>query len=289
MSITNVFNNMKIADNVAVEFNTVVSKRKDVHVTFLVDTSGSMYGEPIDNVFVGIKTVLNKCMHANDKLTLFTFSNVVKNHGTFPKRDVKYGKLRSALETDGGTSMFDAIDHVTNNIVQYAPVFKKKKVYLVIFTDGEDNQSTKTAYESKKALESLYGVVKDLTIILISACNTNVFQETMPVESKLIMVDDNTKTNITKAFEQVLQLMTSVTFTSVQQVQGNAGIKVNQVKQGPNGAKQGQQKGAGQQQQKNQNGNQNTEKMGAQNFRTKPCLYFLRGQCKKGDACTFKH
>lgn len=116
-----------------------------VHICFIIDSSGSMYGS-IDEVKKGYATTIEQQLAITDgecAISMYTFAGEVKRE--LLGVDVKDAPKRISYFPNGSTSLFDAIgtaitdlDALYNDVPEEA---KPEKMMIIIMTDGEENSS----------------------------------------------------------------------------------------------------------------------------------------------------
>jgi Ca-activated chloride channel family protein len=115
---------------------------RTVYLMTVVDTSGSMEGEPISAVQEGLK-VASSAINAGNYVGLVTFGDrAVYRVPLQPFDQIQHQRFLAAIDTlraDGSTAMYDA------TLVGLAELMKKRQTdpegrfYLLLLTDGEAN------------------------------------------------------------------------------------------------------------------------------------------------------
>lgn len=127
-----------------------------IHVCFIIDKSGSMYGSEGD-VIGGFKRVINE-QKANAlgtcAVSLYEFDRNVKKH--FVGMDINLVNENLEYLPGGSTAMNDAIGTAVTEIGQWLndmPEEKRPcKNLIVIMTDGEENSSIEYSLDQVKAM-----------------------------------------------------------------------------------------------------------------------------------------
>lgn len=125
-----------------------------VHVTFLLDRSGSMESMH-DDVVGGFNTFLEdqKAQPGDCRLTLVQFDNQSRDtvHAARPLADVpKMG--RNDFRPRGGTPLLDAIGQTVAEVRVRAESHPGENQLVVILTDGQENQSREYTRAAIKSL-----------------------------------------------------------------------------------------------------------------------------------------
>ncbi len=148
-------NRLEIIDEVL--FTYLDKHRPPSHAVFVLDTSGSMSGQRIDDLrkalsnLTGLDTSLAgqfARFREREKVTFIPFSNYVKDTATLNVRntgvnDQSMQELRrraESLQADGGTAIFDALIKAYQYAEKAQIEAKDHYVTIVLMTDG-DNQS----------------------------------------------------------------------------------------------------------------------------------------------------
>ena len=119
------------------------SARKFVNLTLLIDVSGSMRGEKIDNVRIAAKEFIQQ-MGDNDFLTLITFSDkisILSEHIHVSSVRTKAISQVNAILASGNTSLYDAIG-TASGVIKKTTSSETSNV-MVLLTDGQDTSSSR--------------------------------------------------------------------------------------------------------------------------------------------------
>lgn len=135
--------NTQLANEIRGALDTSVPK----HVTFVLDTSGSMGGNYIERCRASITTILQNFMSEKDSVSLLTFNTQVT--WTFQNKSIAEDvgdaiyKVQNNTKTGGQTAFYDAVytacEYVSGN------EYHNKDQWIVALTDGEDNRSRKNS------------------------------------------------------------------------------------------------------------------------------------------------
>lgn len=139
--------------------------KKYLYLTFVVDRSGSMMSCGVA-VFEGIRSCIEKKAQFAEKqdmslcLTIFTFDDTIERLD-IPSEPTKLTKehyqiIKDGVEPRGWTRLYDTIHQaaIYTTELQEKQGQLNSRGFMVIITDGEDNQSTMTHADLKKEIES---------------------------------------------------------------------------------------------------------------------------------------
>ena len=163
-------------------------------IVLLLDISGSMQGEPLENAKKGALTFIDK-MNKWDELEVITFNhnvktlvnlNQVRDNGEIAKMKIQN------LHANGDTRLYDAINEGLGSIREHRMKVADRRYGLIVLSDGMD---TKSNLPSSKLLSNLpkgdspdvlklftiaYGSGADRKILIeiAQATNARMFQST---------------------------------------------------------------------------------------------------------------
>lgn len=119
-----------------------VKKKSTIYM--LIDTSGSMNGEPMNAARRGAEQFLKR-MEPDDEVQVISFASSVNALGRLGRmRDVGEGLIAKVqgLFAGGNTALYDAIDRALTEIEQARATRKEPRLYgVVVLTDGKDTSS----------------------------------------------------------------------------------------------------------------------------------------------------
>ena len=136
-----------------------------LYLTFIVDRSGSMMTCGVA-VFEGIRTLIEKKMKFAEEqkldifLTIFTFDDQIEQleipNNPAELKTEHYEIIKRSVEPRGWTRLYDTIHQAAIYVtkIQEEQNQEKARGFMVIITDGEDNQSEITHEDLKKEIES---------------------------------------------------------------------------------------------------------------------------------------
>ena len=122
------------------------SARKPVHLVMLIDTSGSMRGDKMDNVRAAAAQFVTQ-MGKDDILTLYEFATEPYLLGEYQPIEANRDALEDAvlgLYAQGDTSLYDAIGVGSQQIDKHNS--PRTANALVVLTDGQDTSSYRWQY-----------------------------------------------------------------------------------------------------------------------------------------------
>jgi Ca-activated chloride channel family protein len=117
---------------------------KPIAVVFVVDTSGSMDGEPILNAREALRQISSN-IDSSTAVGLVSFSDEKKVHQKLALRPFDMDQRRfyagtvDSLEVGGGTAMFNGILAGENMLLNYKKDHPEVQLKLFVLTDGETN------------------------------------------------------------------------------------------------------------------------------------------------------
>ncbi|MEO0535701.1 MAG: VWA domain-containing protein [Cyanobacteria bacterium P01_A01_bin.123] len=122
-------------------------ERKDggrtVYLMTVVDTSGSMDGQPLEAVKTGLQ-VASSVINAGNQVGLVTFGDRPQYLVPLASFDqLQHQRLLAAIDSlraDGSTAMYDAVMIGLNELMQKRQADPDGRFYLMLLTDGEANR-----------------------------------------------------------------------------------------------------------------------------------------------------
>ncbi len=119
---------------------------KTVYLMTVVDTSGSMDGEPLKAVQEGLKAATTQ-INSGNQVGLVTFSDqVVRRLALAPFDRLQHQKFLAAIESlraDGGTAMYDGLMVALNELVAKKKIDPNGRFYVIVLSDGDSNAGFK--------------------------------------------------------------------------------------------------------------------------------------------------
>ena len=129
--------------------------KRPSNIYLVVDTSGSMYGDKIDNVKLALETFVNQIQGTQDRLGMALFSSSVYNIIPPEPVDAAYRQsLQSEIKeltADGDTALLDAVRAAYVRLQQQADAEAINAI--VVMTDGLENASSVTLQELTRQIE----------------------------------------------------------------------------------------------------------------------------------------
>jgi Ca-activated chloride channel family protein len=123
-------------------------------IVLLLDISGSMQGEPLENAKKGAMTFIDK-MNKWDELEVITFNHQLTNLVPLDRISVNGEKGKQKIQTlfaDGGTRLFDGMQKGLNSIKKRRQKAPMRRYGLVVLSDGDDTNSELGRYDFSDSL-----------------------------------------------------------------------------------------------------------------------------------------
>ncbi len=128
--------------------------KKRANVLFVMDKSGSMSGEPLENSISALSNLFKveeqkknyTSIDSEDTISLMTFSSDISDVYTVKGKDLKeMDTILSSINAEGSTALYDAIRKAIAGIDNINKQDSSKKInMIVVLTDGRDNHSEHT-------------------------------------------------------------------------------------------------------------------------------------------------
>jgi len=205
---------------------TIITKKINKQVMFVIDESGSMSGTRFREAMNGSKTVLKSLNHDHDWVGIYLFDTNVRciSKPVFLKREGS--RLESTIDgltcNGGGTAIYDAVMTASNAFVKPKNQGLAIQYELIILTDGADG-SSKASKESVnahlKALKASGGLgtlhVTVLAVGMTSSARNEMSRmvdglgEVHDVSSSAGAINDSFIKVVKKGIEKRMQLVTA--------------------------------------------------------------------------------
>ncbi|HTL03331.1 MAG TPA: VWA domain-containing protein [Vicinamibacterales bacterium] len=134
-------------DNVRQEISHFSNERVPVSLGIVLDTSGSMAGEKIENALSAIDRFLTTLLDPTDEIFIYRFSNFPELLQDWTTDRRRLNRVVGRITAGGGTAMYDALAEA----VPMAQTGQNRKKAIVLISDGNDTDSD-TSLSSVKQL-----------------------------------------------------------------------------------------------------------------------------------------
>lgn len=116
---------------------------RTVYLEMVIDTSGSMDGEPLEAVQAGLR-IASQQINQGNQVGLVTFSDQpVRRLELTPYDELQQKKLLAAidqLQADGGTAMYDGVMVALSELMEKRANDPNGRFYLLLLSDGDVNE-----------------------------------------------------------------------------------------------------------------------------------------------------
>jgi Mg-chelatase subunit ChlD/Flp pilus assembly protein TadD len=178
------------------------------NITFLLDVSGSMAGNPINQCKQSINDIILKYLQNSDNISMYTFNQTIqllfKNNNKYMNMNEISNKLTN-ITCSGGTAFYTGLEIVINSLQK-----DNNQNWIIALTDGEDNHSNNDSYKNIFKILKNYRV--NIIIITIGKLdNRQKIEEIVKSISnnsigKLVEIN-NTSQEIANVFQNVAKLI----------------------------------------------------------------------------------
>jgi Ca-activated chloride channel homolog len=124
-------------DNVRQDISHFSNERVPVSLGIVLDTSGSMAGEKIDNALSAIDRFLTTLLDPTDEIFIYRFSNFPELLQDWTADRKRLSRVVGRITAGGGTAMYDALSEA----VPMAQTGQNRKKAIVLISDGNDTNS----------------------------------------------------------------------------------------------------------------------------------------------------
>jgi Mg-chelatase subunit ChlD len=124
------------------------NERVPVSLGIVLDTSGSMAGEKIDNAISAIDRFLGDLLDPTDEIFIYRFSNFPELLQDWTTDRKRLSRIVGRLNAGGGTAMYDAIA----DAVPLAQKGENRKKAIVLISDGNDTDSDTSLSQVKQLI-----------------------------------------------------------------------------------------------------------------------------------------
>ena len=134
-------------NDVKQEISHFSNERVPVSLGIVLDTSGSMSGEKLDNALAAIDRFLGSLLDPSDEVFIYRFSNFPELLQDWTTDRSRLSRTIRRITAGGGTAMYDALAEA----VPMAQRGQNRKKAIVLISDGNDTDSD-TSLSSVKRL-----------------------------------------------------------------------------------------------------------------------------------------
>jgi VWFA-related protein len=130
------------------EISYFSAERVPVSLGLLIDTSGSMRGEKIDDARTALDRFVYELLDEQDELFLYRFSDRATLAQDWTTDRDRLSRAMGRLVPDGGTALYDALMQA----IPFAATGHHQKKAIVIISDGNDTSSEATLRDVRDKL-----------------------------------------------------------------------------------------------------------------------------------------
>jgi VWFA-related protein len=124
-------------DNVRQEISHFSNERVPVSLGILLDTSGSMAGEKLDNARTALDRFLGTLLDPTDEIFIYRFSNFPELLQDWTTDRQRLSRVVKRMNAGGATALYDTLAEA----VPLAQTGQNRKKAVVLITDGNDTNS----------------------------------------------------------------------------------------------------------------------------------------------------
>jgi VWFA-related protein len=124
-------------ENVRQDISHFSNERVPVSLGIVLDTSGSMAGEKMDNALAAIDRFLTTLLDPTDEIFIYRFSNFPELLQDWTTDRRSLSRVVRRITAGGGTAMYDALA----DAVPMAQTGQNRKKAIVLISDGNDTNS----------------------------------------------------------------------------------------------------------------------------------------------------
>jgi Ca-activated chloride channel family protein len=124
-------------DDVRQEVSHFSNERVPVSLGIVLDTSGSMAGEKMDNALSAIDRFLTTLLDPTDEIFIYRFSNFPELLQDWTSDRKRLSRVVARITAGGGTAMYDALAEA----VPTAQKGQNRKKAILLISDGNDTNS----------------------------------------------------------------------------------------------------------------------------------------------------
>jgi Ca-activated chloride channel family protein len=163
---------------------------KTVYMSLVIDTSGSMEGEPLAAVQAGLK-IATQYINPGNQVGLVTFADrPVRRLPLAPFDQLHHQKLLAAIDqlrADGGTAMYDGVMVGLSDLFAKQQADPTGRFYLLLLTDGDVNEGYRfnviqdiLAYSDVRFYPIAYGQVNEAELQAIASLRESTVKQGNP-------------------------------------------------------------------------------------------------------------
>jgi len=172
---------------------------RTVYLEMVIDTSGSMEGEPLQAVQSGLR-IASQQINQGNQVGLVTFSDQpVRRLALTPYDLLQQKKLLAAidqLQADGGTAMYDGVMVALSDLMEKRVSDPNGRFYLLLLSDGDVNEGHLfddvkdiMAYSDVRFYPIAYGDVNEAELQAIASLRESTVKQGNPENVQTLFKD----------------------------------------------------------------------------------------------------